>query len=912
MKNTAKILVLVLTLALLTVGLVIGTSAAESYTDAYNQVNINLDESLAGATYLVYPSEDAFKADAADHVINGTGATKGAKSLDNWDCSYDKGYVYLLRDAYLYRSSTGISLNGSGEKGNVIYDLGGHYIYAGEETDSDNMKQFTIHANYGTVEFRNGEWRHCPDSSQKWFSGGRGIFDLSAGSVLTFTNVTISANCGFAQVNGNVDVTFNNCRLAIGYNRSNIFLATNQKVNITYNNTSLTGSWSNDNNANTPLIFVYAAGANVDMKFIGKSSCLRTDGVVYEKTEHMEGNPNINVYFSAQTTVESTDFARYIYNTKRAQTYTGAGVNYYIVDDDLNTNTVYAKYYQNAELTGDSVTCYSKTFNSYMLENTIYTYAKLENDMEFNDDQLYGKAIRTYTIDLNGKTLTNTRTEGSSRLPNAKTGFTYTMKNGKYVTAIGVVCSNNSNNQGTVVFENVDITQSGWAFETQVGTVIVRGGSINTTATGHGTAALCDNNIVEGAKTTVAMYGTKVTGRNLTYYAPHAKTTEYTFIFARYEGETDWGTPEFDGNRVFTYGHDSDISASNSYNVTIKDALLHNTGAFAENNIMSVTTTENYNLSNVKLYNYNAPQKGTVTLGEGERLMTLTGDDTYNYVVDTPVINTDAIKVNLSLYSYFKINVFVPVTGTNIAAIDGVELGEVVEIQNIEGTDYYAIPLTAIVAPTTALDKVTFSYGYTDADDGEGVYRSLDVKYSVYNYFASYFAENTNEEDLGYILNKDAMVYIQAAYALDRKTGTAFDALIGDYASEFAFDGTKDEAPKGGVLVSGTFDTSGSTVVLMFEVTEDVPIWINVGNECYVATNSDKANCKEISLRAYALANNFTINVGGETVATYTYSLDAYYNRTVAGMNAEQEALVRALGAFAKSAQLYKQAAYQA
>ena len=113
MKTKAKLFSLLLVLALLAVGLVIGIAAADegeatipegyvAYTDEVNGITA-LKATLSGAKWLIYPTEADFIADKEDNgFIDGTGATAKTNNfvLSSGGLVSNGGkYVYLLEDA---------------------------------------------------------------------------------------------------------------------------------------------------------------------------------------------------------------------------------------------------------------------------------------------------------------------------------------------------------------------------------------------------------------------------------------------------------------------------------------------------------------------------------------------------------------------------------------------------------------------------------------------------------------------------------------------------------------------------------------------------------------------------------------------------------------------------------------------
>ena len=226
MKNTIKLLSVLLVIALLSVGLVVGIFAADepeaTYDDARNQVNV--DKTLSGNVYaIVYASENDFNADKKDGIIDlkgeGGAAVSPVKTFKVGDTfKFDTGvsdyYVYFVND-YTLEFSSKISFKTTN---NYVLDLGGNKL-------SLLSNAVTIDMGADTNTFKNGAWVFGADSAVDiTFKNGNmniennnssmQIFSARVGSSMTFKDLDIiianyGQNC-LIQDSGCVALTFDN------------------------------------------------------------------------------------------------------------------------------------------------------------------------------------------------------------------------------------------------------------------------------------------------------------------------------------------------------------------------------------------------------------------------------------------------------------------------------------------------------------------------------------------------------------------------------------------------------------------------------------------------------------------------------------------------------------------------------
>jgi hypothetical protein len=933
MKNTVKLFVILLMLALLTVGLAVGVSADGeeiTYDDRFNRVNID-KEALAGVVYIVYPNEAAFLADKADGTINGTG--EGVTTSTDYMIRVNESYQLQIPSATSYYYLLGNIVLGqhNGVKNqsyvsipygnfNIVFNTAGHEVFAPQAPTGSNQGYATIYGDsWGKLTFKYGAFHYYDYNNRQNYTGRAAFNTVGTGFTLRFEEAFLDMNGGgIFRTDGR-----NQSKLEIYKCDSRdigqyglMYISNSDACKVT-----IVDSVIRFKSGNTFILADNGGKGVCDVYVSGSSTIEGSSGLVNYCSSYKSGLVfDVNGYFTG--TVRYDNFV----NSIQVVNPGNAGDNktdVYFTDDDFTVSeqTKSATIWSDVNKTNKAIDLYCGTIPTVLFMTHLQGggYIELYRDVVLagNDGLSAGGDL---TFNLNGKTLSRcTNKSFGGETENLKffaaTGKTLKFVGGNVVwnSASAMCMLNGANNQATIRFEDVNLTTDrGFLFDVRNGNVEFIGGAINYTNTNYenendsvpfyfaeGTTANCPLNIT--------VLGTDISGVSaVAYVTPHSSATGTVINSTLTIGKNGNDRCEIECYSFINFGAQT-VNPDSTININVSDATVKNLGAvFGGERIKDTAGNDakvTVNFSKVKLGNVAGMDVANVRRPQGEELLTLTGEEGLNYVIDTPAINVAAFKVNLSLYSHFVINVYVPTADSKVVAVDGVKLGEGAKIQKIDGIDYYAVSLSAIITPTTALESVSFQINFVDEDDGEGVVRVYNVTYAVYTYFRDYF-ETNNQINPGYILNKDAMVYIRAAYALAGQAGTEFDALIGEYESDFTFDTSKTEGITDDIVIGATFVIEdGNSVILRIRVSEDADVKVVAGGEEYTASNR-YAGAKDVYLRAFALCDGFSVYANGALVGEY--SLDAYYNRTVGVMNAQQAALVKALGAFAASAKAYK------
>ena len=310
------------------------------------------------------------------------------------------------------------------------------------------------------------------------------------------------------------------------------------------------------------------------------------------------------------------------------------------------------------------------------------------------------------------------------------------------------------------------------------------------------------------------------------------------------------------------------------------------------------------------LYGTFTPAAGTVDLGN-QAVMPVRGVTGLNNVIAEPT--QTPIKTNLSLYSDFTLNLYVPVE-SNILSINDYEYvvdeetGEKVVVE-IDGNDYYVMSIEGI-APTEATEKIplVIKFTYTNEDNVVET-RTLSAKYSAINYAKDYLRGQNADNAEGTALVKDTLAYIKAATLLKTPGAdvSSVTALIGDdYVSANKLTKTDKEFATNDYISSATFDIEGTITRLRLTLKNADTVITANGAECYV----EDGYCY-VELRAFMLAGE--VNIYADGVLVGAYSLQMYASSEAFDGNADngeatdaQKALVDALYGYAVSAKAYR------
>ena len=225
MKKLAKILTLVLVLALCISGVVLvanadtaqaseGTTLPESITVEKEKVA----EALADVYYLVYANEAAFKADLTDNgILDGTGATQGTTGTLT---TISAGYIYALKDltvaAQINVQNLAYVMNLGGNK--LIMGAGADIRLSAASKGNNPTEDKYVNAALANCfeTFINGTIELADTANGQYFTARAGVS-------MAFSDVTIKAAEGndtttkmFIYDNGVSSLTMNNCTITYG------------------------------------------------------------------------------------------------------------------------------------------------------------------------------------------------------------------------------------------------------------------------------------------------------------------------------------------------------------------------------------------------------------------------------------------------------------------------------------------------------------------------------------------------------------------------------------------------------------------------------------------------------------------------------------------------------------------------
>ena len=572
-----------------------------------------------------------------------------------------------------------------------------------------------------------------------------------------------------------------------------------------------------------------------------------------------------------------------------------------------NENIYYSLY------SGDKLVAVSTTnnFSGYVVD-----YASkivLNNDVEYagSDNILVNNDL---TVDLNKKTFTF---KVDYRFSVNSDGINFVLENGDVVARKANVVF--MDKASTATLNNVNITngnRTNALFDVRKGELVVNGGKFEIGAqvinahsrvTGPVKVEFNGVDIITTANPTGALYvfGTLCTHKS----APadgYVADTEYVLNNCTIDSKCDY---------LYAYGRHMNADSTLSFKVnggSIKTATgvikYYTNESECNCNFVGNANAKVLNASFSDVYLNHVPEVeyGTLTYGAGNALMSVEGNaNGFNYYVGKPT--PDAIDANLSLYSDFTLNLYVPVSSnvSGIADAEGKSLfvtdettGEKVVV-NVNGADCYVAQLKDI-APTNATNKVSFRISFTK--DGE--IRTVSAKYSVLNYAKDFLnSEAAATDTAGTTLVKDTLLYVKAATVLAAPTAdvSAVDELLDGYNRKAEIpENTETVDGANGYISGATFDIVNNVTVLKLAL---------VKNDCAITVNGIEATTEGsyayVELRAFMLVDSLRIYADGNYVGTY--SLASYYNSDeLQGAGANTIALVEALYAYAESARAYK------
>ena len=296
-----------------------------------------------------------------------------------------------------------------------------------------------------------------------------------------------------------------------------------------------------------------------------------------------------------------------------------------------------------------------------------------------------------------------------------------------------------------------------------------------------------------------------------------------------------------------------------------------------------------------------------VTLGQGERAMSITGLDGYAWRVTVFDVK---LKASIFIESDFGIKFYIP-EGTNITAITvaGVPytVADITDTEVYDGVTYKWI-LVENILPSDAAEVIDITVVFTKDE----LSHTEDTGYSVIDYIKALL--NSDKTLKLKQLGVAACEYVSAAYAYADKTNSDLAALM---ASEqyvlYAGDAYVAEA--------GTDDTSALAAVIegaQLELNAIVKIRFNLvagytgtlvinGREFAIENGTYGGNTYvSLSLPAYELCDELAISADG---LSGTYSLEKYAAAIASGDVAatpDEQALVAAFYSYCRYAEAYR------
>ena len=617
-----------------------------------------------------------------------------------------------------------------------------------------------------------------------------------------------------------------------------------------------------------------------------------------------------------------------------------ADATYYLVEG--NMPAAFASYeseaaYKNGDLPTDAWLSTGQ-FDLKLIQSLPEgAYVVLYGDVTYSENKRVEGYKNGLTFDLNGNTFTKNGAESQCRIvPPLNEGETLTFKNGKincskrnlvYSSATG-----GENAKGEIIFENVDVTMTeGLLSDVRSGTVTFKGGSIkasgNISSLGEGSGS-------ESLISVFNIYGTKVEAGGVAFYFQHPAApanecyTRPTLNIARYDEDgKDWGMPTVSCTSLISSVALNSINAQSFITINISDAYINNTEKllafntaptiydFDAGSTDGAYTSESYRGSYLfdNVYLKTLWTAGDVygkieVKGQGAVMQTVEGD--YPYYVGKM---TGDVSVNLSLYTDFGINLYVPKKG-NVSKI--LVNGEAIFDRAttalativVQGVDCYVASFRGI-APSDAATGLVFTVYFVNGD-GHTVYYSL--KYSVLDYVKTVLA--AQDSTLGALagesktLMRDTLAFIRAAYGYFRDAAEVqeelqlIDSLIARYpagSTVIEADATAMGEDIKSYILSCRFELSDVVKLRIKLASASTPVSVSVNGVAYEVGEADADGVVAVTLAARDLVGVITIAAGG---ATGTYSFASYSFSVWDDNDAALKSILTATYAYGKSA----------
>ena len=546
----------------------------------------------------------------------------------------------------------------------------------------------------------------------------------------------------------------------------------------------------------------------------------------------------------------------------------------------------------------------SKIYNA-PAKSKVVLYTDVEYSGEADDEHIL--VNNDLVVDLNNKTFTF---KTNHRFSVNANGINFVIENGDAVTAAQNLVF--IDKTSTATLNNVNVSNNGKSnaiFDVRAGKLVVNGGDfkigatvINSHSRVYGKVEVEFNNV--NIETT--MNGNE----NLKYYLFGTLSNHSGAPTEGYKAETTYTlnncTINSNCDYLYAYGRhmkeDSVLNfIVNGGSIKTKTAITKFYSGESNCNCNFVGNANakvlNASFSDVYLNHVPTVEYGTLTYGNGQTIMAVEGSENgCSYVVAAPT--QDKMQANLSLYSDFTLNLFVPVEGNVVGIVDGkyvVDEADNRVVIEIKGTNYYVISLEGI-APTDAANKIDVGIRFTVGNET----RTLNAKYSVLNYVKDYLKGETTTE--GTTLIMDTLAYIKAAtlFVNSNADVSAVNDLLGSYTRVVKIPVNTVTIGDNDYIKSASFGIDKSVIKLKLTMKTNVESVTVAGIEGTVGDDG----CVYVDVRAFMLVDEFGVCVNGSYVGTY--SLASYYNSEEVQGKADAMAVVEAMYAYAESAKAYK------
>ena len=265
------------------------------------------------------------------------------------------------------------------------------------------------------------------------------------------------------------------------------------------------------------------------------------------------------------------------------------------------------------------------------------------------------------------------------------------------------------------------------------------------------------------------------------------------------------------------------------------------------------------------------------------------------------------IKVNLSLGSDIKLNLYTPKDGNVIAIyVNGNALN--LALDYTQGDVTYKTYYLDGIAPSAAMVSFNITVEYYDGDE----VKRQDMSYSILKY-AKTALSTASVSESGRAVVRDMLGFIMAAYNyFGNEDATADElALLSELVTKYPAS-TVDSIPGGSgntdeisaVIKSAQFDLSNGIIRIKLNFNDNTaPLTVKMGERILIDLEAGHGNdFVLIEIRAYQLTEQFTM-LSGNLSGRYSF-LD--YAEANLGDSAALDALLKAMYAYSVSASAYR------